>query len=874
MKAVSPTGTCVACGLHEGALTPCLGGNGKDVGPLLAIVAEQPSHEDDIGELAFSSWEGRYISDLLREMGVVARRDCWVTYAVRCRQRVGKLSPKSVKACREHLHAELLRVRPKVVVTLGAAAHQAMAGTSRGGLTGERGSIVGVEVTGPELVPDGTTRLTKVTFPHLPAWSVGYVQRNPAAAGELAADLQRAVAVARDGGRVPELPVTRYRAVLTEADCAEALAEVRRAKRIAWDTETAGTDPLNPFLDGGRIVCVTFSTEPGTGWLIPFDHTDRESEASCRIEVSEESCERLVRRILQKGSAPLVGQNLKFDMLWVERRFGFRPRLPAFDCAVAHHLLFEEGGSAGGHGLKRLAWAHTEAMGGYELPLERAFPDLYQRMDTLPIINEADPRASLLWYACGDVDVALQVQDSLAPLLIEEGLVDVLDLEMDKLGLLVSMESEGMPVDWGLCAALEEKFTTATATMLAALRDLPAVARVEAAQGAPFNPASPVQMRKLLVDELGLEPSSYTATGAVSTAADALDAWAEDFPPGSGEAGEVLALLSAYRATTKLLSAYITALPTHRCSDGRVHPRFKQFTVKTHRLSAEAPNVMQLPRSAGVVEVWPGAGVSKGDVKALYAVPEDEYLAEVDYSQIELRVAALMSQDPLMCDVYLQGRDLHTETAARIYGKPAEAVTPEERTAAKSVNFGIIYGMSAPALARNIGVSISEAEDMLGAFWSAYAGLRAWSERMRGMASREGFVSSLFGHRRHLPAAMSRDFQLKESALRQAGNAPIQTTASNLCIYSAAYLDRILREDGWRSRVVSQVHDSIIVRGPEFEQPGAVALAVDVLENPPFDWALGEDPALPLHVPLVADAKVGKNLRDMGKWTRESASIG
>lgn len=850
---------CKSCGLYGVCATPFMSGRGRSHRPLLAIVGDYPSQYEDKSRLPFYGGGGDLVREVLRDLGVVPTRDCWLTNSVRCKP-FEKIKDSQVKACREFLIDELLHVDPVVIVCMGASAVYSILGKK--GIKDERG--VPRKVTLQSLSGGGEYK----EFTVIPTIHAAQVLRNASTLKVFVRDLEKAVKIAREGGAIPEPPTVNYRVVATAADAEEFKAEIRSAKRFAWDTETTG---LNPFAPGAKIVCATFSTKPGSGWLIPLHTIEREDPTSVNLKLSFAECEKLFRWALTKIKREVIGQNLKFDELFVRATLGWQPRPAAFDTGVAYHLLSEEESQMGANGLKSMAWEFT-LMGGYETPFLEKYPHAYDgTMDRIPLMNHEDPKASLLHYACGDVDVTMQVYEALLPRIKEEELEVPLKLEMQKLQLLVDMEFRGARIDWELHSNLMTEFPRELERIKDRLRQFPEVQKAEKLisggggqqeflEPDAFNPNSPQQVQTLCMAVLQLPriEGKQTSTGKQSVDAGAIEIWCRSLSP-NAPAAQILNTIREYKQMQKLFSTYVDPLVKLRDENGFIHTTFKSTGTITWRLASANPNLMNLPRADDGRE-----GLGKGSVKALFVGGEPGWwVMEADYSQIELRILALVAQDELMIETYVNGADIHTSTASRVFRVPPDEVSKVQRTAAKTVNFGIVYGQTAEGLADSLRISKEEAESYIGAFYGSYTGVADWMSATRAHAGTHGWVKSLFGHRRHVNNVFSGDMMVREKALRQAVNSVIQGTASNMAIYAEMFLNKLFQQSGLRSYCFGQVHDSIWITGPPEEQDEVAELVVLVMENLPFEFLTGDHPDYPNVPPIVADLKVGMNLRDM-----------
>lgn len=871
---------CEKCKLYSGCYTPFMAGKGNPKQPTLCIIGEAPGEKEDQRGVPFVGPTGDKLHDLLEAAGITSD-DYWITNAVRCRPPNNEIKDAHKKACREFLHDELLRVKPKAILALGNSALFALSG--RQGIMSERGRLFHWE-----------------GIPCVASFHPAFVLRDPSKEDMLIADTLKIWDIATTG-ELPTRQAVDYRVARTREDLHELFLEVEEADRVAWDIETTG---LDAFAEDAEVVCVQFSTKPHTGWLVPLRHKEGFYELPyTRSEL--DNAEDLIKWILEESGKPLVGQNLKFDMGYVQANLNIQPRTPAFDCMIAHHLLFENESQSGGNGLKRMAWKFTD-MGGYEAGVERAYggpKDWYKNMRSIPLEapEGSDPEECLMYYACGDVDVCLRVQDHLQPLLEKENLTELLQLELKLQDLLVSMENHGAAVDWEYHAEMMEAFPAQQKRIAEMLRGFPEVQNTEieypkrrapkkktvksvAEDGTkhsvvtevyqdpePFNANSPNQVRLLCYDILELPKNDKwinDKTGEYSTKKDVVDSWLAKLPA-KCVARDIVELIVKGKRTSKLYGTYIEPLSGLAGRDGKIHTRYNMARAVTSRLTSENPNLMQLPRDD---EKIPEGWVGKGNIKRLYVGGKPGWwVNESDYSQIELRIAAMVSQDQLMLDNYDLGQDLHSRTCCGLFGYEYEDLLDrlqegdkeagERRTKSKTINFTILYGAGDGQIADKTGTSKREAAKLRMGWFEVYSGFSQWVKETRAHAADYGFVKGLFGHIRHLPNVYANDEGVREEAFRQAVNFVVQNTASKMCAYSEMFASQLMLEDCMESYPFMQVHDSIVSTGPEEEKMPAALLIKEVMENLPFEFLI-PGKVYARVPPIKADVKIGPNLRD------------
>lgn len=551
-----------------------------------------------------------------------------------------------------------------------------------------------------------------------------------------------------------------YRLVTTE-DGRRALAgELSGRKAFCFDTETDGLDPRT-----ARLVGLSISFAAGTGWYVPID------PASARPTPPELEP---FRKILADPAVLKIGHNLKFD-LSILRWHGVRVEGPFFDTMIAHALVAPELR----HGMDYLA----EALLDYTpIPIERLIGPKEKPLRTMADV----PLTEICEYAAEDADVTWQLQERLLPALKERHQERVLhEVEMPVLPALVAMEFEGIRID---AAALSE-FSESLAREMSA-----AEAEVHRLAGREFNVNSPRQLGTVLFDELKLaEKPKKTATGQYATDEQTLHNLAETHP--------IVRRLLDHRAAAKLKSTYADALPAAiHTATGRVHTTFHQAATATGRLSSVDPNLQNIP-----IRTERGQ-----EIRRAFIPREGWILLSADYSQIELRIIAALGAESAMIEAFRRGEDIHRSTAARVFGVSADDVTPEQRRRAKTVNFGIIYGISAFGLAQRLAIPRSEASAIIEHYFTSFPGIRHYIDQTLEGARRLGYVETITGRRRYLPDLTSANATIRGAAERNAINAPIQGTAADMIKIAMARIQSELERRRLQSRLLLQVHDELL----------------------------------------------------------------
>jgi len=580
------------------------------------------------------------------------------------------------------------------------------------------------------------------------------------------------------------------------------LAKLQAAALTALDTET---DSLEPML--ARIVGISFSVQAGEAAYIPLMHNGPDAPAQLPLD---EVLARLKPWLEDEGRKKL-GQNLKYDT-HVFANHGIALRGVAHDTLLQSYVL--EAHKT--HGLGALGERYLGRAGV-------SYEDLCGKgAQQIPFAQVEVAKAA--HYSAEDSDMCLQVHELLWPKLqSEQGLRYVYEsIEMPTSALLGRIERTGVLID---AAKLQAQSHELAQRLVAIEQEAYAIA------GQPFNMGSPKQLGEILFDKLGLPAIKKTATGARSTDEEVLAKLAEDYP--------LPAKILEYRGLAKLKSTYTDKLPLQiNASTGRVHTNYAQAVAVTGRLASNDPNLQNIP-----IRTAEGRRVREA-----FVAPPGHVIVSADYSQIELRIMAHISEDPGMLKAFSEGIDIHRATAGEVFNVPVGEVSSEHRRYAKTINFGLIYGMGAFGLASSLGIEQKAAKDYIDRYFTRFAGVRDYMERTKQFAREKGYVETLFGRRIYLPEIMGGNGPRKAGAERQAINAPMQGTAADLIKLAMGAVQAALDAAGKQTRIVMQVHDELV-----FEVP------LDEL-----DWIKTEVPrhmagVAQLKVPLLAEVGVGAN---------------
>ena len=398
------------------------------------------------------------------------------------------------------------------------------------------------------------------------------------------------------------------------------------------------------------------------------------------------------------------------------------------------------------------------------------------------------------------------------------------DLERPLVAVLARMEEAGIAADRPYLEELGDDLRARLATLEKQIHD---------AAGEPFNINSTLQLREVLFDKLGLPVLKKTPKGAPSTDASTLQKLAAEHP--------VVDHLLKFRALEKLRSTYVDGLIPLIQDDGRIHCVFNQTGAATGRLSSERPNMQNIP-----IRTEEGRTIRRA-----FKAEDGHLLVVVDYSQIELRILAHLSEDPGLLEAFGSGQDIHSATAARVFGGDPESVDPDLRRRAKTINFGLLYGMEAYGLAQRLEISTGEAQEHMDAYFAQFPQVREFMDGIVERARDDGYTTTLMGRRRYLPELASGNFRIRQAGERMALNAPIQGAAADIIKQAMIELDRRLVAEGLETQMLLQVHDELVFEAPEAEVEAAGAVIRGVMEG-----------VLDLKVPLVVDVAVGSTLGD------------
>lgn len=589
----------------------------------------------------------------------------------------------------------------------------------------------------------------------------------------------------------------KYHLVETEEDALR-LSELLVTKSIvSFDTETTSINAID-----AELVGLSFAFEEKEAWYVAIPSKREEALKIVNI----------FRKVYESPEIVKVGQNVKYDMQ-VLKNYGIEVCAPLWDTMIAHYLINpgrENSMDSMAETLLHYQTIHIEELIGPKGPLQKNMRDLAP--------------SAICDYAAEDADITLRLKNVLEPKLKEVGAEQLFhEIEMPLVPVLAEMERNGVRLD---TKALDEVRVNFSEKMLQLEKDIYELA------GESFNIASPRQVGEILFGKLQLvEKAKKTKTGQYQTSEEVLQSLAPKHP--------IVAKILEHRGLKKLIGTYIDALPKLiNPRTGHIHTSFNQCVTTTGRLSSSDPNLQNIP-----IRNENGKEIRKT------ILPEEGHLFfSADYSQIELRVMASMSGDENMIEAFTSGADFHAATSAKIFHKPVEEVTKDERSKAKGANFGIIYGISAFGLAQNMGIDRSEAKSLIDGYFETFPGVQRFMEDSKQRAAEKGYAETLYHRRRYLPDITSRNGTVRSIAERNAINAPIQGTAADIIKIAMVRIYERMKKENLKSKMILQVHDELNFSVAPEEEFHVKQLVLNEMQN-----------AASLRVPLIADCGVGAN---------------
>ena len=590
-----------------------------------------------------------------------------------------------------------------------------------------------------------------------------------------------------------------YRVMANPDQRKELIETLSSAKEICFDTETTGLDPITSTLVG-----LSFAVKEGTAWYVPIPSNQQEAQSILNE----------FKPIFENEGITKIGQNIKFDLLML-RAYGVTLNGYMFDTMLAHYLLEPDMR----HNMNYLA----EQLLNYK-PIE--IEELIGKKGAGQLNMRSIPVDKISVYAAEDADITLQLKNILEPRLQNEGLTELYnEIEAPLVEVLAEMELTGVKIDSN---SLNDFGKTLNAELINLDNEIK-----ELAQTPDLNISSPKQLGEVLFEKLKIASDvKMTKTKQYSTSEEELLKYKDKHP--------IIDKILEFRSIKKLLSTYIEALPALVSpKTGRIHASFNQAVAATGRLSSNNPNLQNIP-----IREERGREIRKAFIPS----DDNHIILSADYSQIELRLMAHMSQDPSLCEAFLNNEDIHTATAAKIFKVPIAEVTREQRSSAKTANFGMIYGISAFGLSQRLNISRTEAKELIDGYFGTYTGVKTYMDSCIANAREKGYVTTLLGRKRYLPDINSNNGTVRGLAERNAINAPIQGSAADIIKVAMIRINKRLKQENLQSKMIIQVHDELVFDALKSELPTLQQLVKEEMEG-----------AIKLSVPLIAESGVGDN---------------
>jgi DNA polymerase-1 len=600
-----------------------------------------------------------------------------------------------------------------------------------------------------------------------------------------------------------EPPEGKYKIVNSAAELDKLIERLKAAKSFAFDTETTGLDPM-----AAELVGISLSPAAGEAYYIPVGHIGLDTITQLPLD----DVIAKIKPVMEDKTLAKLAHNGKYDMAVMAEQ-GVTVNNLSFDSMVAAYLLGEKS-----MGLKALAFARLAVemtpisdligSGKKQIP-----------MSQVEISRTAD-------YACADADMTFRLSGIFEKELKEQKLWKLFaEVELPLVPVLLHMERNGVALDADLLKEMSKRLGEQLAKVE---KEIYEHARCE------FNINSPQQLSKILFEDLELTPTRKTK-GGYSTGASVLEELLGAHP--------IIELILDYRQLSKIKSTYIDALPgLINKKTGRLHTSFNQTRTTTGRLSSSEPNLQNIPVR----------GELGKEVRKAFIAPQGSKLLSADYSQIDLRALAHLSQDKSLTAAFRQDEDIHTATAAQVFGVEPTKVTAEMRRVAKTVNFGVIYGMSEYGLEQATGLSRQEAAQFINAYFEKYPGVKKYLEATKEEARKTGYVQTILGRRRAIPEINAQNRQVREAAERMAINMPVQGTSADIIKVAMVNLEREIDKRSLKSKMILQVHDELIFEVPDAELNEMKKLVPELMTS-----------AMSLSVPLKATVKSGPNWGEM-----------
>lgn len=854
-------GPCDKCPLHENAVTVNVLGRGPD-NPEILIVGEAPGRQEDKNGVPFVGPSGQMLERMMATAGLNPATTRF-TNINRCvpwqdanRTDVRPPTDKERDACVPHLREEILRTKPKIIVAVGGTSCKFF--TGKGQITKARGARYAFRPY-PEEHPTFAVPVVPIIHP------AAVLRGNKKYEVLIAQDLSYVRKLLNEGVQQEKLDyaVIREQADLTAyVDALIGWHQAGQLPYIAVDCETMDLDAYK--LDKG-LLSIQVSHTPGSARLIPVSHDESPFNDSAGMAFLVQELKRLLETV------PVVGHNYRFDYAWIYAKLGIMTRQFVFDTMMAHHALYV---GEMPNDLKFMAAKYT-TIGGYENELQQFIATLPKGKQDMANV----PLDVLARYGCGDSDATLRIAQLLIPELHKKGLWDMFkELYLDVWTTATWMEINGAYVDQDRWAKLMDEYPTILEKAAGEIHKSPFHRVWSENNKTPFkrkrgqkptpddpefvypdlNPGSWMQLQNLLYEVMKMPKIPGDTKGGTdkTTLKELRDNCKNN---GWDEHGRVIEAILEYKKYAKRYSAYVSGMPkliAYRGEEGperatkaheppqvpfAVHPKFNLGGTLTGRLSSSQPNMQQLP--------------PKSEEKALFISrwhAEGGMMAEADYAQIEYRVFAQLSGDPGMIDAFTGGKDIHRYIASRVFLKPEEQITYDERRMAKTATFAILYGASPETVSKGQELTPAQAKQVIEDFWKQFPLARKWYDGQHAFAHKHGYVTTPTGRVRSLRAMLDEGTRSSiAGAMRRAVNSPVQGAASDITLTSLARVWNRCLERGMRSLPISIVHDALVFDVAPGEALDFYHLLYEEMISgvrKQFPW---------LEVPLSADYEIG-----------------
>jgi uracil-DNA glycosylase family 4 len=760
----------------------------------LVIVGQAPGWEEEREGRPFVGASGRKLFSVLATLGIDRDR-CYITNIAKCKpprraDGTGDEEPSVTvkKHCHKAFFSEWAQIKGKVILVLGTPATKQM---TRKSLSSVRGTVI-TEISSPEPGLDGPQKTS-----YLCTWHPAYILRAPGHERLWVKDLSLLGGLLSPEGR----KMAPFEVISSDAECqriGEFLLDLPLETSFSVDIETT---TKTPFDADARILSLALAAS-GIPIVYVFDFR-RLGPAGIDS----------VRRILTSGHGK-IAQNAKFEYVWLKEKLGIEFKPVVFDPAAAQYLLDEGAGMT--VRLKQLVWRYLPEYGGYEDGIDP------EKMQDLRI-------GDLARYNATDAYVTLKIAEILRPEIDARGFSYVLDnVLLPGIYPLGEMEVAGLKTDDRLLTVMGAELQSNIASLEERIMADPDVRAIEG-----FALTSTPALRKLVYDRLGFRHNRTSKTGLRMLRKEDLEGFADSV---QAEASGVLRDILEYKTTSKLFKAYFENYYELVGADGFMHPVYNMLIARGGRLSSGNPNIQAVPKS----------------IRKLFVSRfENGWLLQSDFKQIEVRVMAILSNDQALIEVFHKGGDPHREIAAEILGVAPEAITNEQRAWAKTVVFGLLYGMQLQTLIMRERMPAAAARLFYEGFFSRFSGVARWQRNQRAIAESEGKVRTLFGRVRDISAYRGED------RIKRSYNTPNQGTAADINLFSLGLIHQLKNEAGLRSVMIANVHDSFLADCPsreEAEELSQIAKSVVVALPSFFPW---------MTVPMDIDVKIGKTWEEV-----------